>query len=173
MQALWSYMCKLPDFIFTIPRQHTFSRYSLFWATYGRCVENAADLPEHLFLAAIFLTDDITRVLHSCDDNDNEHMLLSKSRLWCYGVSPQRGVGLLLRSGQERHVLRLVCVWSWLGRRCVLGPRAVQSVRLELPRRQVCTWPTLHVGSLDSRSSCTSLPADARCFCGSFSGLRA
>ena len=39
--------------------------------------ENAADLPEHRILAAIFLTDDITRVLHSCDDDDNEHVLLS------------------------------------------------------------------------------------------------
>ena len=34
----------LPDFIFTIPRQHTFSRYSLFWTTVGRCAENAVAL---------------------------------------------------------------------------------------------------------------------------------
>ena len=83
----------------------------------------------------------------------NEHVL--QIARWCYGagVSLQRGVR---RPGQERHVLRLVCVWSWLGRWCVPGPRAVQSVRLQLPRRQVCAWPTLHVGSLDSPSSCTS-----------------
>ena len=77
--------------------------------------ENAADLPEHRFLAAIFLTDDITRVLHSCDDDDNEHVLLSKSRGWCYGISSQRGVGLIRRPGQERRVLRLVCVWELVG----------------------------------------------------------
>ena len=33
---------------------------------------------------------------------------------------------------------------------CVPVPRAVQSVRLQLPRRQVCAWPTLHVGSLEA-----------------------
>ena len=121
----------------------------------GRCTENAADLPEHRFLAAIFPTDDITRVLRSCDDDDNEHMLqIARTRVgYGAGVSLQRGVGLLPRPGQERHVLRLVCVWSWLGRWCV---PAVQPVRLQLPQRQVCAWPTLHVGSLDSPSSCTS-----------------
>ena len=41
-----------------------------------------------------------------------------------------------------------------------------------LSRCQVCAWPTLHVGSVDSPSSCTSLSADAR-LCGGFSGLRA
>ena len=92
---------KLPDFVFTIPRQHTSRRYSLFWATIGRCAENAANLPEHRFLAAIFLTDDITRVLRSCncDDDDNEHVLLSKnsalvlwrlSTAWCWPPSSPR-----------------------------------------------------------------------------------
>ena len=98
-------------------------------------------------------TDDITCVLRSCDDDDNEHVLLSKiARLtaWCWPPSSPRS---------RASVLRLVCVWSWLGRQCVPGPRAVQSVRLQLPRHLVCAWPTLHGGSLDSPSSCTSLPA--------------
>ena len=34
-----------------------------------------------------------------------------------------RGVGLLRRPGQWRHVLRLVSAWHWLGRQCVSGPR--------------------------------------------------
>ena len=83
-------------------------------------------------------------------------MTMTMSTCFCHG---QRGVGLLRRPGQGRHVLRLVCAWSWLGRQCVPVPRAVQSVRLQLPRHLVCAWPTLHVGSLDSPSSCTSLLA--------------
>ena len=133
----------------------------------GRCAENAAALPEHRFLAAIFLTDDIMCVLRSCDDDDNEHVLLSKitrivlwrlSTAWCWPPS-----------SPGSRASCLVCVWRWLGRQCVPGPHTVQSTRLQL---QVCAWQTLHVGSLDRPSSCTSLPADARCFCGGFSGLR-
>ena len=60
------------------------------------------------FLAAIFLTDDITRVLRY----DIEHVLLSKiARLVLWRLSTA-WVGLLRRPGQGRHVLRLVCVWS-------------------------------------------------------------
>ena len=127
------------------------------------------DLPEHRFLAAIFLTDDITCVLRSCDDDDNEHVLLSKIARWCYGVSPQRGVGLLHRPGQERHVLRLLCVWSWLGRQCVPDPRAVQSVRLQLPRRQVCACRPYTLGHLTAPVAAL-LPLLTRDV--SFSGLR-
>ena len=113
---------KLPDFIFTIPRQHTFSRYSLFWATVGRCAENAADLPDHRFLVAIFLTDDITHVLRSCDDDDNEHVLLLKivllvlwrlSTAWCWPPSSPRSRASCFTTCLCLELVgETVCTWS-------------------------------------------------------------
>ena len=81
---------------------HTLGIISVILHAIHTCAENAADLS---IFGGHLPHCDITRVLCSYDDDDNEHVLLSKSRGWCYGVSPQRGVGLLRRPGQECHVL--------------------------------------------------------------------
>ena len=57
-----------------------------------------------------------------------------------------RGVGLLRRPGQWRHVLRLVSAWHWLGRQCVSGPR--RTIR----RRPTSIYVHIHVGSHGVRS---------------------
>ena len=81
------------------PNLYLAQRYSLFWATIGHCPENAVALPERRLLVAIFLTDNICVSAHSCDDDDNEHVLLSKiarlviwrlSTAWCWPPSSPR-----------------------------------------------------------------------------------
>ena len=140
---------KLPDFIFTIPRQHTFSRYSLFWATVGRCAENAADLSEHRFVAAIFLTDDITRVPRSCDDDDNEHVIISKiarlvlwrlSTAWCWPPSSPRSRASCFTTCLCLELVgETVCTWS--ARRTIrtTATASTSGVRVADPTRWV-TW---------------------------------
>ena len=90
-----------------------------------------------------------SRVLRSCVDDDNEHVLLSKIGLLVLWRCPH-SVVFASFVAQVKGVMFLR-VWE---RQCVPSPRAAQSV-----------------GSLDSPSSCTSLPA--RCFFGGFSGLHA
>ena len=192
---------KLPDFI---PRQYTLRRYSLFWATVGRCPENAASLPDDIrvFCAVVMTmtmstcfcrksrawltswcwpppsprsrascfttclclelvgetvctwsarrthtirkTDDITCVLRSCDDDDNEHVLLSKiARLvsrtaWCWPPSSPRSRASCFTTCLCLELVgETVCTWS--ARRTIptTATASTSGVRVADPTRWV------------------------------------